>query len=78
MRLHGLAGTHAEPWHMGRNGKGGTEIEVNPERENSLSKEAETRMSTEYLGSNRETGLSQSGDKQWKITLCRSTSQDQC
>ena len=54
---------NAGPWRVGRNGNGGTEMERNPGRENSLNKEIETRMNTEYLGNNVETGLSQRGDK---------------
>ena len=33
--LHGIATTNAEPWHMGSNGKGGTEVEGNPRKESS-------------------------------------------
>lgn len=61
--LRGTASMNAGPWHMGKNGNGGTEMEGNPGRENSLNKETETRMNTEYLGNNVETGLSQRGDK---------------
>lgn len=55
--LHGIARTNAGSWHMGRNRKGGTEMEGNPGRENSLNKEMEMRR-TEYLGNNLETGVS--------------------
>lgn len=61
--LHGTARTNAGPWHMGRNGKSESEMEGDPRRENSLNKEGETRLATEYLGNNVETGLSQSRGK---------------
>lgn len=58
MGLRGTARTNSGPWYMGRNGKGGSEMEGNVQRE-----KVETRLSTEYLENSVETGLSQSGDK---------------
>lgn len=49
---HGITRTNAGPWHRGRSGKDGTEMEGNPGGENSLNKGIKTRMSNEYLGDN--------------------------